>query len=154
MPSTGGDARLSLTVWIYDTTLGAVAGQRRLHRLEFGGALRLHEAMTLTWVPGAHQPSIRCFGSAPPGPDGRSVLGHVADGLVATGRLVPGSSALLVLAGDIDLDVVRPAAEHALARGDVILLHAVVHGARTSTIASELSRVMMADIRAEARTGR
>jgi uncharacterized membrane protein len=39
-------------------------------------------------------------------------------------QLTPGSSALLVLSVDGDLDEVRPAMERELQRGDVVLLHA------------------------------
>ena len=39
-------------------------------------------------------------------------------------QLTPGSSALLVLSSDGDLDEVRPAIERELERGDVVLLHA------------------------------
>jgi uncharacterized membrane protein len=39
-------------------------------------------------------------------------------------QLTPGSSALLVLSSDGDLDEVRPAMERELERGDVVLLHA------------------------------
>ena len=39
-------------------------------------------------------------------------------------RLKPGTSALVVLSRDADLDDIRPAIERELARGDVVLLHA------------------------------
>jgi uncharacterized membrane protein len=39
-------------------------------------------------------------------------------------HLGQGTSALWVLSGDVDLDLVRPVVEHALARGDVLLRHA------------------------------
>jgi uncharacterized membrane protein len=39
-------------------------------------------------------------------------------------QLTPGSSALLVLSSDGNLDEVRPAMERELQRGDVVLLHA------------------------------
>ncbi|NUS41487.1 MAG: DUF1269 domain-containing protein [Terrabacter sp.] len=39
-------------------------------------------------------------------------------------QLTPGSSALLVLSSDGDLDELRPAMERELERGDVVLLHA------------------------------
>jgi uncharacterized membrane protein len=41
-----------------------------------------------------------------------------------TSHLVSGTSALLVLSSDADLEVVRTAIERGLARGDVVLLHA------------------------------
>jgi uncharacterized membrane protein len=43
------------------------------------------------------------------------------------GRLHPGSSALLVLCKDVDLDAVRPVLERGRARGDVTLMHALLH---------------------------
>jgi uncharacterized membrane protein len=39
-------------------------------------------------------------------------------------RLRPGTSALMVLSSDADLDEIRPAIERELERGDVVLLHA------------------------------
>ena len=41
-----------------------------------------------------------------------------------TAHLVPGTSALLVLSSDADLEAVRTTIERGLARGDVTLLHA------------------------------
>jgi len=43
-----------------------------------------------------------------------------------TSRLHPGSSALLVLAEDVDIDAVRPFLERGRSRGDVTLMHAVL----------------------------
>jgi uncharacterized membrane protein len=43
-----------------------------------------------------------------------------------TARLVPGTSALLVLSEDLDLDAVRPFLERGRSRGDVTLMHATV----------------------------
>ena len=42
------------------------------------------------------------------------------------GHLRPESSALLVLSGHADLDEVRPVIERGLARGDVVLMHALL----------------------------
>jgi uncharacterized membrane protein len=53
---------------------------------------------------------------------GTGIDAHFLEQIVAL--LEPGSSALLVLSTDADLDVVRPAIERSLARGDVVLLHA------------------------------
>lgn len=41
-------------------------------------------------------------------------------------QLRPETSALLVLSGHADLDEVRPVIERGLARGDVVLMHALV----------------------------
>jgi uncharacterized membrane protein len=147
----------ALSVWIYDTALGAAAGSVRLRNLRERGALQVHDAITVSWMPGVHQPRIghlRHETSA--GAARASVLGglvdlmfrgpatagvaaggiaHLAQRLRGTGideafleemhaQLRPESSALLVLSGDLDLDVVRPAVERGLARGDVVLMHA------------------------------
>lgn len=150
----------SLTVWIYDTPLGAEAGHRRLRRLLIAEALHVFDAVTVTWVPGAHEPRTRQLqrstspaGAAsvlaelvmllPSQPSGVRRTGSrmparlhdVAGGLRAIGidqdflddvsrHLVPGTSALWVLSGDVDFELVRPVLEHAVARGDVILRHA------------------------------
>lgn len=47
---------------------------------------------------------------------------HLVEELGA--QLTPGSSALLVLSSDADLDELRPVIERELQRGDVVLLHA------------------------------
>jgi uncharacterized membrane protein len=147
----------ALTVWIYDTALGAAAGSVRLRNLRERGALRVHEAITVSWMPGVHQPRIghlRHETSA--GAARASVLGGLVDLIFRTpgtaasagpgiaqlalrlngtgidqafleemhAQLHPESSALLVLSGDVDLDVVRPVVERGLARGDVVLMHA------------------------------
>lgn len=147
----------ALTVWIYDTALGAAAGSVRLRNLRERGALQVHEAITVSWMPGVHQPRIghlRYETSA--GAARASVLGGLVDLMFRTpgtavpaspsisqlalrlhgtgidqafleemhAQLRPESSALLVLSGEVDLDVVRPAVERGLARGDVVLMHA------------------------------
>ena len=48
----------SLTVWIYDTALGAAAGEVRLRNLRERDALEVHDAITVSWMPGSHQPRI------------------------------------------------------------------------------------------------
>jgi uncharacterized membrane protein len=156
-PRQPSAAAPALTVWIYDTALGAAAGSVRLRNLRDRGALQVHEAITVSWMPGVHQPRIghlRYETSA--GAARASVLGGLVDlifrapatavpagpgiaqlalRLHGTGidqtfleemhaQLRPESSALLVLSGDVDLDVVRPAVERGLARGDVVLMHA------------------------------
>jgi uncharacterized membrane protein len=150
----------SLTVWIYETSLGAEAGHRRLRRLVAAEALQVLDAVTVTWVPGAHEPRIRRLQrtvSATGGVSGLTALvmllpsqpsgvrrggsrmparlRNVADGLRGIGidqefledvstHVGQGTSALWVLSGDVDFDLVRPVVEHAVARGDVILRHA------------------------------
>jgi len=48
----------TLTVWIYDSALGAAAGEVRLRHLEERAALEVHDAITVSWMPGSHQPRI------------------------------------------------------------------------------------------------
>jgi uncharacterized membrane protein len=48
----------TLTVWVYDSALGAAAGEVRLKDLEQRKALVVHDAVTITWFPGAHEPRI------------------------------------------------------------------------------------------------
>lgn len=147
----------NLTVWAYDTPLGAQAGELRLKNLQERGAVTVDDAITVAWMPGAPQPRVGHLPQASSVSAGRgSVLGAlvgmlvlapaagaaagagiaaVAQRLRGTGidqhfleetvaLLEPGSSALLVLSTGVDLDVVRPAVERGLARGDVVLLHA------------------------------
>ena len=121
------------------------------------GAITVQDAVTVAWMPGAHQPRIGHLRHATTGAAGKgSALGAlvgllvlapvagaaagagiaaVAQRLRGTGidraflenvsaHLVPGTSALLVLSEDADLEVVRPMIQRGLARGDVVLLHA------------------------------
>jgi uncharacterized membrane protein len=48
----------TLTVWVYDSAMGAAAGEVRLKVLQQQGALTVHDAVTVTWVPGAHEPRL------------------------------------------------------------------------------------------------
>jgi uncharacterized membrane protein len=48
----------ALSVWVYDSAMGAAAGEVRLKSLRQRGALRVHDAITVSWMPGAHQPRI------------------------------------------------------------------------------------------------
>lgn len=48
----------TLTIWIYDSALGAAAGEVRLKDLQKRNALQVHDEVTVTWMPGAHQPRI------------------------------------------------------------------------------------------------
>jgi uncharacterized membrane protein len=147
----------TLTVWIYDSAMGAAAGEVRLRNLVGRQALTVHDAITVTWVPGAHEPRVGHLrhqttaaaskGSLLGALVGALVLAPVAGAAAGAGiaalaqrvrgtgidqafledvkaNLGPGTSALLVLSGDADLDVVRPFVERGLARGDVKLLHA------------------------------
>ena len=147
----------TLTVWHYDTPLGAEAGEVRLKALQEHGSLTVHDAVTVAWMPGAHEPHVGHFRHATSSAAGKgSVLGALvgmlvlapAAGAVAgagvaavaqrlrgtgidkafledvTAHLTPGTSAMLVLSSDADLDAVRATVERGLARGDVVLLRA------------------------------
>jgi uncharacterized membrane protein len=147
-----------LTAWVYDSPVGAAAGELRLRRLRQRGAVTLEEAATVTWVPGAHRPRTRplqqttsgsssslldglcsCLWPAEPAlqvtapeaaPGAARLTRHLADAGIEPAFLdeiraavTPGSSALLVLALDVDLDAIRAVIERGRARGDVVLLH-------------------------------
>ena len=43
----------ALTVWIYETALGAVAGAARLTSLRERESLEIHDAITVSWMPDA-----------------------------------------------------------------------------------------------------
>lgn len=145
----------TLTVWIYDSTMGAAAGEVRLKNLQQQGGLTVLDAVTVTWVVGAHEPRLghlrhettsavtkgsvlgALLGSlflAPAiGAAAGAGAGALAHRLRGTGidreflekmktRVQPGTSALVVLSTDADVDAVRPFIERGRARGDVKLL--------------------------------
>jgi len=150
-------AKTSLTVWHYDTAMGAAAGEIRLKDLQQQGGVRVVDAVTVTWVPGAEKPHVGHLLRQGPAAVAKGsalgalvgtlflapVVGAAAGAGVAavahrlrdtgidrafleeiTARLKPGTSALLVLSADADLEVLRPFIERGLARGDVQLMHA------------------------------
>ena len=147
----------TLTVWHYDTAMGAAAGEVRLKDLQQRGAVRVVDAITVTWVPGAEEPRVGHLAR-----QGTTAVakGSVLGALVGTlflapvvgaaagagvaglahklrdtgieqdfleeikGRIVPGTSALLVLTTDEDLEAIQTFVERGLARGDARLMHA------------------------------
>lgn len=146
----------TLTIWLYDTAMGAAAGEIRLKDLQQRGAVRVVDALTVTWVPGADRPHIghlmrrgpaaaatgtalgALVGSLFMAPVVGAVAGAGVDSLAyelrdtgidrafldeAVSRVTPGTSALLVLSQEADLDVVRDFVERGIARGDVTLMH-------------------------------
>lgn len=75
----------TLTVWIYDSALGAAAGEVQLKNLRERNALTVHDAITVSWMPGVHQPRIghlRHETSAAAAR--RSVLGGLVDLILLT----------------------------------------------------------------------
>ena len=149
----------TLTVWHYDTAMGAAAGEVRLRNLEERGALTVIDAVTVVWMPHAPRPRVGQLRSRTgTGARRGAVLGALAGALVLapgagaaagagvgalagrlrhTGidnafleeiktRLEPGTSALLVLSENADLDAIRPFLERGRSRGDVTLMHALL----------------------------
>ena len=147
----------TLTVWHYDTAMGAAAGEVRLKDLQQQSAVSVVDAVTVTWVTGAEEPRVGHLRHSTTGAAAKGsalgalvgtlflspVVGAAAGAGIAAlaqrirgsgiddsfleelkGSLSPGTSALLVLSSDADLDVVRPFIERGLARGDVRLMHA------------------------------
>lgn len=146
----------TLTVWLYDSTMGAASGQVRLKDLQQRGAVVVLDALTVTWTPGTHAPRIGHLRHQTSAAARNSVLGALVGALVPPStvgglpgpgtvalaeqlrgsgidrqfleemkdHLMPGTSALLVLSTDTDLDAVRPVIERGRARGDVVLMHA------------------------------
>ena len=147
----------TLTVWFYDSAMGAAAGELRLKELQQRGAVTVLDAVTIAWMTGAHTPRVgHLVHRRSTAPVEGSILGAFVDalllapavgsgpaaelealaqGLLGTGidrqfladtraRLRPGTSALLVLSADSDLDSVRLAIERGRARGDVTLMYA------------------------------
>ncbi|HRK46747.1 MAG TPA: hypothetical protein PK324_14040, partial [Nocardioides sp.] len=47
-----------MTVWLYESAMGAAAGEVRLKDLQQQGAVTVVDAVTVAWVPGAHQPRV------------------------------------------------------------------------------------------------
>jgi uncharacterized membrane protein len=146
----------SLTVWRYDSPMGADAGVVRLKNLEQQGALTVHDAITVTWLAQEEQPRIGQVHHATAAAAGKgsllggliglvvlapaagaaagAAIGAVAHRLRGTGidrdllrevkeALEPGTSALIVLSSDADLDAIRPF----LDRRDSVLIHAVLN---------------------------
>ncbi len=84
----------TLTVWIYDTALGAAAGEVRLRNLRERHALEVHDAITVSWMPGSHLPRI---GHLRHETSAAATRGSVLGGLVGLIFLAPAPG---VAAGD------------------------------------------------------
>ncbi|WP_328530668.1 DUF1269 domain-containing protein [Nocardioides sp. NBC_00368] len=74
----------SLTAWVYDRIMGAADAEVWLTDLQDRGALTVHDAITLTWFPGAEEPQI-------------GHLRHRTAGAAAKGSLLGGLLGILVL---------------------------------------------------------
>jgi uncharacterized membrane protein len=83
----------ALTVWAYDSPMGAAAGHVRMRELQRRGAIAVEDAITVTWVPGTHRPRVghlrapRSVEQALPGH--ASVLGALVDLLLLPGAEDP-----------------------------------------------------------------
>lgn len=143
----------TLSAWMYDSPRGAAAGKVRLDRLSQRGAVVVVDAVTVTWVRGAHRPRIgRPHVGTMLAASRRSPLevllgllmfphAATAEGLCRlTSELcgsgvteeflqrlregfVPDTSALVVLTRGADIEEVQQVIERGRARGDVRLLH-------------------------------
>lgn len=49
----------NLTIWRFDTPLGVDSGELRLKRLEQQGAITVHDATAVIWMPRAEKPVVR-----------------------------------------------------------------------------------------------
>lgn len=74
----------SLTAWVYDRIMGAADAEVWLQDLQERGALTVHDAITLTWFPGAEEPQI-------------GHLRHRTAGAAAKGSVLGGLLGILVL---------------------------------------------------------
>jgi uncharacterized membrane protein len=107
-------ARPTLTMWTYDSPLGASAGEVRLRTLREHGALRVHDAITITWMSGSHAPRTGRLRHAHmrPRPE-QSILTAIVDPLLQNAARGSQSETGLAevaaaLAGTgVDLDVLR-----------------------------------------------
>lgn len=137
----------TLTVWCYGTPLGAAAGELMLRRLCVRRHLPVIDAVSVSWLPGAHRPRvIHAPGPEEAAPGGATTVDPAFVDEVMT-RLLPGTSELWVLAEEPD--VVSGPVERVLARGDVAVSLAEVPCER----AEEL-RAMIGELVAVAGAGR
>jgi uncharacterized membrane protein len=140
----------TLTVWAYDSTMGAAAGHVRLRDLQRSGAVAVEDAVTVTWVPGTHRPRVGHLRSSS---RGGSVLAALVEVLIRSAdrdpvpmlaaalrdtgvderilgelraAIAPGWSVLLVLTTSADPEAAGAAIRRGLARGDVTMTYAVL----------------------------
>jgi len=153
----------TLTVWFYDSPMGATAGLARLRSVAPTDLILVLDAVTMTWIQGTHAPRVGRLRRISAGPVRTSALGAFATFLLRTGadevdalapqlgapgldreflqemkdRLAPGRSALLVLSADTDLDAIRRVIERGRARGEITLMHASLPGGAFATFSVE-----------------
>lgn len=171
----------TLTVWAYDSAMGAAAGHVRLRELQRRGAVTVEDTITVTWVPGAHRPRIGHLRvPRPPGaPHPRSVLSGLVDALLQTGghdplptmvcaldgtgvderilselraAIAPGWSVMLVLSTGVDPDEARAAIQRGLARGDMSMTYAVLSSDAVETIRAVIADLALAPARGDGRS--
>ncbi len=76
--------RRSLTVWHYDTAMGAAAGEVRLRHLQQRAAVTVLDALTVMWLRGAHEPRVGRVRHGGAGSSSASVLSVVVRALLAS----------------------------------------------------------------------
>ncbi len=52
------ESSTNLGAWLYDSPMGAAAGEIRLRDLTGRQALHVHDEITVAWVPGSHEPRV------------------------------------------------------------------------------------------------
>lgn len=103
------DRSTTLTVWLYDSAMGAAAGEVRVKDLEQRHALVVHDAVTVTWFPGTHEPHVghlrhRTTRSAARGSLLGALVGTVVFAPVAGAAAGAGIAALVQRARGIGID--------------------------------------------------
>ncbi len=98
------ERRPTLTMWVYDSVLGAAAGRVRLDALVRRRSVDAREAVTVTWVPGAHRPRIDILRRTPAldtSPDD-PVLARLVERLTVPSAETTSSEPLRELAARLD----------------------------------------------------
>ena len=74
----------TLTVWFYDSAMGATAGQARLRSVSPTDGILVLDAVTMTWMQGTHAPRVGRRRRTVAGPLRTSALGAFAGFLLRT----------------------------------------------------------------------
>jgi uncharacterized membrane protein len=72
----------SVTVWLYPTAFGAETGEAHLTALVERGALVVHDAVAVSWVPSDPEPRVRHLGHLTARAAGRGAMWGAAVGLL------------------------------------------------------------------------